>query len=177
MKYRFYCVPGFVLSVLLSCIPSFRLCNVILRLFGNKIGDGTTFHNDVRFVLPIRLEVGRNSTINNKVFLDTRKGIQIGSNTMIGRESQIFTLTHDVHDEQFKAVGDKVVIGDNVVIFPSVKIMPGVTIEDNAVVYPGSIVTKDVKERTIVAGVPAKEVGRREVSVKYTLNYKMFLGT
>ncbi len=177
MKFRFYSVPGFILSIVLSCIPSFRLSNIILRFIGNKIGKGVTIHNGIRLVLPTRLEIGDNSTINNKVYLDTRKGIKIGSNTMIGRECQIFTLTHDIFDEEFKAHGEQVIIGDNVVIFPSVKIMPGIRIGNNAVVYPGSIVTKNVEENAIVAGIPAKKVAKREVEIKYTLNYKMYWGT
>lgn len=177
MRFRFYSAPGFILSVVLSCIPSFRLSNMILRFFGNKIGKEVTIHNGVRFVLPTRLEIGNNTTINNKVFLDTRKGIKIGNNTMIGREVQIYTLTHDIQDPYFKAIGDKVTIGDNVVIFPSAKIMPGITIGNNVVVYPGSIVTKNIDNNVIVAGIPAKEIGIRDIEIKYKLNYKMVWGT
>lgn len=177
MKFRFYSTPGFLLSVLLSILPSFRLSNVILRFLGNKIGKGATIHNGVRFVLPTRLEIGNNTTINNKAFLDARKGIKIGNNTMIGKEVHIYTLTHDVHDPYFRVNGDKVTIGDNVVVFPSAKIMPGVIIGDNAVVYPGSIVTRNVDSNTIVAGVPARKIGIRNIEIKYKLDYKMFWGT
>ena len=36
--------------------------------------------------------------------------------------------------------------------------LPGVTIGANSVVGAGAVVTKDVPEWTIVAGVPAKEI-------------------
>ena len=39
---------------------------------------------------------------------------------------------------------------------PSVIIAPGVTIGDEAVIATGSVVTKDVPPRVLVAGVPAK---------------------
>lgn len=35
-------------------------------------------------------------------------------------------------------------------------IMPRVTIGEGAIIAGGAIVTKDVKEKTVVAGVPAK---------------------
>lgn len=43
-------------------------------------------------------------------------------------------------------------------IMPNVTIIPGVTIGDEAVVATGSVVTKDVPPRVLVAGVPAKIV-------------------
>ena len=36
--------------------------------------------------------------------------------------------------------------------------MPGVTIGENAVVAGGSVVTKDVPDNVVVAGVPARVV-------------------
>ena len=52
----------------------------------------------------------------------------------------------------------KTVIGKGVWIMPNVTIIPGVTIGDEAVVATGSVVTKDVPPRVLVAGVPAKIV-------------------
>ena len=50
-------------------------------------------------------------------------------------------------------------IMDNVFIGSNAKIMPNVRIGPNAIVAAGAIVTKDVPEGTIVAGVPAKVIG------------------
>ena len=47
-------------------------------------------------------------------------------------------------------------IGKNVWIGSDVTILPSVTIGDGAIVGAGSVVTKDVKENTIVFGNPAK---------------------
>ena len=41
---------------------------------------------------------------------------------------------------------------------PNVTIITGVTIGDEAVIATGSVVTKDVPPRVLVAGVPAKVV-------------------
>lgn len=51
-------------------------------------------------------------------------------------------------------VMDNVFIGSNTTILPNVKIGP------NAIIAAGSVVTKDVEENTIVAGVPAKVIGK-----------------
>ena len=39
-------------------------------------------------------------------------------------------------------------------------LLPGVTVGENALVGAGSVVTKDVPDRAIVAGNPARVVGR-----------------
>ena len=49
-------------------------------------------------------------------------------------------------------------IGNDVWIGSNVTVTPGVTIGDNAIVGAGAVVTKDVKENTIVAGVPARYI-------------------
>jgi acetyltransferase-like isoleucine patch superfamily enzyme len=59
----------------------------------------------------------------------------------------------------------KVEFRDNVFIGFGVIILPGVTIGPNAIVSAGSVVRSDVAEGDIVAGVPAKRVGRLDMSV------------
>lgn len=49
-----------------------------------------------------------------------------------------------------------IIIGDNVNIGWNAMIMPGVSIGNNVVIGCGAIVTKDVPNNSVVAGVPAK---------------------
>jgi acetyltransferase-like isoleucine patch superfamily enzyme len=43
-------------------------------------------------------------------------------------------------------------------------ILPGVTVEQNAIIGAMSVVTKNVKENSIVAGNPAQNIGERPSS-------------
>jgi acetyltransferase-like isoleucine patch superfamily enzyme len=72
----------------------------------------------------------------------------IGSNHSFVRNTPITEQPSRVDRLGF-CVGNDVWIGTNATI------LPGVTIGDGAVVAAGSVVTKDIPEYTIVAGVPA----------------------
>lgn len=51
-------------------------------------------------------------------------------------------------------------IGERAFVGADSVVLPGVTIGQDAVVAAGSVVTKDVPPGSVVAGVPAREVGR-----------------
>ena len=51
-------------------------------------------------------------------------------------------------------------IMDNVYIGPASRILPNVRINKNCIISAGSVVTKDIPENSVVAGNPAKVIGR-----------------
>jgi maltose O-acetyltransferase len=81
----------------------------------------------------------------------------------IASEVMIWTSEHDLHDPNMRAIEEKVIIEDYVFIGPRVIILPGVKIGRGAAVGAGAVVTKDVEPGTIVGGVPAKIIGRRDI--------------
>ena len=67
----------------------------------------------------------------------------------------------------------KVVIGDWVYIGTGSQILPGVTIEDHVLVAAGSIVTKSIPAGSIVAGNPAKIIGRLDDYIQRNLKWNV----
>ncbi|QQK74471.1 sugar O-acetyltransferase [Salicibibacter cibarius] len=116
---------------------------------------------------PFYTDFGKNITMGKNVFFNTgcsfqdRGGIHIGDGALIGMNVTISTLTHGLPLETRNTTyASPVTIGDNVWIGSGASILPGVTIGDNAVVAAGAVVTKDVPENAVVAGLPAKVVKR-----------------
>ena len=91
-----------------------------------------------------------------------KEGIRIGDGCTLSWDVQI--LDNDFHamtvDGTELPSSAPVVIGDRVWIGTRAVVLKGVTIGDDAVVAAGSVVTKDVPAGTVVAGVPARPVGR-----------------
>ena len=105
--------------------------------------------------------------------MDGRGGkLTIGNNVDIAQEVNIWTLSHDPHDDYHSVWGKEVIIEDYVWIASRATIMPGIRIGRGAVVAAGSIVTKDVPAMAIVAGSPAKIVGERKSNLKYRLDWQ-----
>lgn len=133
-----------------------EIVDIFSELTGNKV--------DPSFICfpPFHTDFGKNITFGKNVFLNTgcsfqdRGGIRIGDGSMIGMNVAIATLNHGLDVEtRYTTFPSPVAIGKNVWIGSNATILPGVTIGDNSVVAAGAVVTKDVPENTVVAGVPA----------------------
>ncbi len=77
---------------------------------------------------------------------------------MIAPGVKIATINHDLNELHKIYAYGKVTIKKNAWIGMNVTICPGVTIGEYAVVGAGAVVTKDVPDYAVVAGVPAKVI-------------------
>lgn len=135
-----------------------------LRMFGVRIGNGSCVHRGCKFFHVGNLTIGRNSVVNFGCNLDNRRGITIGDNVGLAHNVKVYTLGHDIDSPMFETKGKPVIIENGVFIFSNSMIMPGVTLHENCVVLPGSVVTKDVEQNSVVGGNPAKFLRKRGVS-------------
>lgn len=156
---------------LVGYVPFHHIRRFCYRLYGIKIGKGSTIHMFASFYNPKNIKIGNDTIIGEWVVLDGRTDLMIGNHVDIASNVMIYNAEHDVHSNDFtKARLGKVIIEDYVFIGPRAIILPGMKIGRGAVVAAGAVVTKDVSPLTIVGGVPAKEIGMRE---EENLNYKL----
>lgn len=109
-------------------------------------------------------EIGEGTWIGAFTVIDGSGGLRIGAGCDVSCGVHIYThstvrrcVTGRRHPDVDRApvtIGDRVFLGANAVV------QMGVTIGDGAVVGAGAVVTRDVTAGTIVAGVPAREIGK-----------------
>lgn len=155
---------------LVGYIPSHIARRLFFTLAGIKMGSHSTIHTGSIFHNPCNISIGDGTIIGENAVLDGRDKLIIGSHVDIASQVMIYNAHHDIYSGTFEHVQKPVAIEDYVFIGPRAIILPGVTIKKGAVVAAGAVVTKDVEERSIVAGIPAKEISKREVK---ELNYKL----
>jgi len=112
------------------------------------------------------ITLGSDVSINPGARLDGgRKGLVVGDGTRIASGAAIYAFDHglrpdrDIREQPVRSRGIR--IGRDVWIGANAGITDGVRIGDHAVVAMGAVVTRDVPEWAIVAGVPAVVVGDR----------------
>lgn len=154
-------------------VPFHCIRNIFLYPRLGNIGKHNELCRRIEYTNPKNIYIGNFCTINKDVLLDGRGGkIEIGDCVDIAQEVRIWTLQHDYNDPNYKAIGKDVIIKDYAWIASRATILPGVTIGKGAVVATGAVVTKDVPEYYIVAGVPAKSIGTRNQNLQYKLGNK-----
>lgn len=93
--------------------------------------------------------------------------IAIGENVFI--TTDVSFVTHDTirnmlnrkyHTHRFQRALGCIEIGDNVMIGSGTRILYNVKIGSNVIIGAGSIVTKDIPDNSVAAGVPCRVIGK-----------------
>ena len=129
-------------------------------------GRSVTLFRDVGFFLDgdgATVAIGNGTYLNERIRITCKRSVEIGEYCAIAWD--VWITDTDYHSLDGADPIAPVSIGDHVWIGARSAILKGVDIGAGAVVAAGSIVTKDVPERALVAGNPAKVI-RQNVSWK-----------
>ena len=137
---------------------------LILRKLMSKLIDQELDENFGIFP-PFNTDCGKNIHLGKGVFINSgckfqdQGGIYIGDGSLIGHNTVIATLNHNIDpNNRGDIIPKPVKLGKKVWIGAGVIILPGVTIGDNSIIGAGSVVTKDIPSDMIAVGNPAKVV-------------------
>lgn len=114
-----------------------------------------------------QLRIGDNVSVGEYTHITCANKVTIGNGVLTGR---FVLITDNSHGNNTKEVADiaplaryihsngPVYIGENVWIGDKVTILPNVTIGKGCIIAANAVVTKDIPEYSVAAGVPAKVI-------------------
>ncbi|HQP24963.1 MAG TPA: acyltransferase [Smithellaceae bacterium] len=115
------------------------------------------------------IKIGDRSQIGERSFIGAHT--TIGKDVIMGPEIVIWSVSHrfdrvDIPINQQDGIEPKpVTIGDDVWIGQRVMITPCVQIENHTVIGAGSIVTRDLPDRAVAAGILARIIRMRKLII------------
>lgn len=136
-----------------------------------KIGNGCTFNSDYHFNQLIEsVGIIKTSNVGAEVIIGDNSGfsscrlicdkfIHIGNNVTVGANT-VFRDGDD-HPELTGTESQGITVCDNAFIGMNCVILKGVTIGSHAIIAAGSVVTRDVPDYCMAAGVPCKVIRSR----------------
>jgi len=143
---------------------AFGFRNLILRLFGAKIGKNVNVYSSATITFPWNLTIGDWSAIGENAKIYSVGKIVLGKKVTISQNAHLCAASHDFTDSSLPIVTKSIIISDQSWIAADAFIGPGVTIGEGAVVGARSAVFKNVEPWTVVGGNPAKFIKKREIT-------------
>jgi len=144
-----------------------KLTNVTIIFSGSGgtliIEDGCQLIGDLRIVGNGQLKIGRKTKFNKPCWIQASNGtsITIGQNCLFAnvriRTSDMHSIIDLTTNTRINPDAD-VFIGDKVWLAENTNIYKGVSIGNGSIVGAGSIVTRNVPENSLAAGIPAKVI-------------------
>jgi len=168
-----------ILEAFFVGLPSSIICNKIRNFYWRKrLGIEVDFLRGSKISSSDKMHIGKKVVFGENVIIENHNsyGFYLGSNVAVARGSYfrtanhnfddpstpIFELGHTARKISFKGNSYSIIIEDDVWIGANCIFLTGAWVGKGSVVAAGSIVNKRIPEFSIVAGNPAKIIGKRK---------------
>ena len=111
------------------------------------------------------IEIHPKAKIGKNLFIDHGMGVVIGETSDIGNNVTIYHnvtlggISPSINSNEQRDVKRHPTLEDNIVVGSGAQILGPITIGKNSLIGSNAVVTKDVPEKSIMVGIPARKVG------------------
>lgn len=146
--------------------PLFIWRNLLLKLFGAKLGKNCHVYPKVKIWAPWNLIMGDHSCLANHVICYSMEKVYVGSRSIISQGAHLCTGSHDYNDPNFQLTTKIIQIDSDVWVCAEAFVGPGVIIGEGAVLGARGVTTKNLAPWEVYAGNPAVFIKKREIRDK-----------
>ncbi len=144
----------------------FRFRAMLGKHIFKSIGENVKIFHGVEFAFGYNLTIEDDCVIHRHVILDDRGEIIIRKGTSISDFSAIYSHAHDPVDRDL--IENRVTeIGPNARLTYHTAIMAGVKVGEDATVGAMGVATHEVEDHSIVGGVPAREIKKKDQARRF----------
>ncbi len=137
--------------------------NLLLRLFGARVGKGVHVYPSAEIWAPWNLHLGDFSCLGPKVDCYCVAPVTLGAHATVSQYSYLCAATHDYEDPTHALRPGPITLGPGVWLAADVFVGPNVSIGEGAVVGARSSVFKDLPAWMVSHGSPARPVRARRM--------------
>ena len=118
------------------------------------------------------IEINPKAKIGENLFIDHGMGVVIGETSEIGKNVTIYHnvtlggIAPSINSNEQRNVKRHPTLQDNVVVGSGAQILGPVVVGKNSKIGANAVVTKDVPEKAVMVGIPAKNVGTTDNAFK-----------
>ncbi|MEM9153699.1 MAG: WcaF family extracellular polysaccharide biosynthesis acetyltransferase [Cyanobacteria bacterium P01_F01_bin.33] len=135
--------------------PLWRWRQVLLRLFGARIGSHVHIFPSARIAIPWNLEIGNYASIGDGVILYNLGQISIGERATVSQYAHLCAGTHDYTDPTMPLLKKPIRIEADAWVCADAFVGPGVTIGRGAILGARAVAVSDVHQFEVAVGNPA----------------------
>ena len=113
-------------------------------------------------VIFFKVEIGSKAKIDGGLVLGHCNGIIINNNTIIGKNCVFYQHNTVAIGPRsgMNPLSDRVIMGNNVIVGAGARIIGNISVGDNCIIGMNAVVTKNIPDFSVVAGVPIKVIKR-----------------
>lgn len=143
--------------------PLFGWRNLLLRVFGARVGRGVRVDPGARIEIPWNLTLGDHAAIGAGVWVYDLGPIRVGARATISHRAHLCGGSHDYTEPALPLLRTGLTIGDDAWVCSDAFVGPGVTVGEGAVVGAAAVAMRDVLPWNVVAGNPARFMKMRDL--------------
>lgn len=146
------------------CYPLFRLSprpfwtwrQILLRVFGAKIGRGAHIYPTARITMPWNITIGEDAAVGDRAILYALGKITLGARSTVSQGAHLCAGTHDITDPARRLLTPPIVIESDAWVCADAFVGPNVVIGRGAILGARAVAMKDLAPGMIAVGNPAR---------------------